>query len=86
MSKSQFEMGAMCLNYPGLVANWWRTSAGTDPRCRRQPQITIFEAATVDEHVYCPAASITVQGREALRALRAVVDEALRNEPNEESK
>ena len=84
MSQNQFEMGAMCLNHMGLVANWWRTSASMDPRCRRQPQITIFEAATADEHVYCPATSVTIQGRGALRALRVVIDEALRNEPDEE--
>lgn len=86
MSKSEFEMGAECLGHLGLVANWWRTSASTDPKYRRQPQITIFEAAAADEHVYCPAASVTIQGRGALRALRAVIDEALRNEPNEEQK
>lgn len=84
MSKSQFEMGSMCLNHLGLVASWWRTSASTDPKYRRQPQITIFEAAAADEHVYCPAASITIFGREALLALRAVIDAALCNEPNEE--
>lgn len=84
MSKSEFEMGAMCLNRPGLVANWWRTSASTDPKYRRQPQITILESAVADEHVYYPAASITVHGREELRALRAVIDEALCNEPDEE--
>ena len=84
MSQNQFEMGAMCLHYPGLVANWWRTAAGTDPRCLRRPQVTIFEAAAADEHVYCPAASVTIQGRGALLALRAVIDEALRNEPDEE--
>lgn len=84
MSKSEFEMGAMCLNSPGLVANWWRTSASTDPKYRRQPQIIILESAAADEHVYYPAASITVHGREALRALRAVIDEALCNEPDEE--
>ena len=84
MSENQFEMGAMCLNPLGLVANWWRTSASTDPKYRRQPQITILESAVADEHVYYPAASITVQGRGALLALRAVIDEALLNEPDEE--
>lgn len=86
MNKKEFEMGAECLNHPGVVANWWRTAADADPRCRRQPQVTIFEAAVADEHVHYPAASITIQGREALSALRAVVDAALLNEPNGESK
>lgn len=83
MSQNQFEMGAMCLNHPGLVANWWRTSASTDPRCRRQPQINIFEAATSDEHVYVPAASITIYGKSKLLALRDAIDAALANEPKE---
>lgn len=86
MSKREFETGAACLKYPGLVASWWRTSADTDPRCRRQPQINIFEAAASDENVYIPATSLTINGKEALLALRAVIDEALRNEPSEESK
>lgn len=84
MSSNEFEMGAECLNHTGVVANWWRAAAGTDPRCRRQPQVTIFEAAVADEHVHCPAISITIRGRKALLALRAVVDAALANEPKEE--
>lgn len=85
MIKRDFETGAMCLRYQGLVASWWRPSADTDPRRRRHPQINIFEAATLDENVYSPAVSLTINGKEALLALRAVIDEALRNEPNEES-
>lgn len=86
MSKKEFEMGAVCLRYPGLVASWWRTPVGTDQKWRRQPQINIIEAAAVDDNVYIPAASLNIYGREALLALRAVIDEALRNEPSEESK
>ena len=82
MSQKEFEMGAVCLRYPGLVASWWRTPVGTDPRCRRQPQINIIEAAAADDNVYIPAASLIINGREALLALRAVIDEALRNEPS----
>ena len=84
MSQSQFEMGAVCLDSPGLVANWWRTPADMDPRYRRQPQITIFEAATTDEHVYVPSASITIYGKSRLLALRSAIDAALLNEPHEE--
>ena len=86
MSKRELETGAACLRNAGLVASWWRTSADTDPKYRRQPQINIFEAAASDENVYIPAASLTINGNEALLALRAVIDEALRNEPSEESK
>jgi len=84
MNSNEFEMGAECLNHSGVVANWWRTAAGTDPRYRRQPQVTIFEAAVADEHIHYPAVSITLRGRKALLALRAVVDAALANEPKEE--
>ena len=85
MSPRKLETGAACLLYAGLVASWGRAPAETTGR-RGQPQITIFEAAAPDEHVYIPATSLTIYGTEALRALRAVIDEALRNEPSEESK
>lgn len=84
MNKKEFEMGAVCLDNPGLAANWWRTPADRDPRYRRQPQITIFEAATSDEHVYVPSASITIYGKSPLLALRSAIDAALLNEPHEE--
>ena len=86
MSKRDFETGAMCLNHQRLVASWWRSSADTNPKYRRLSQINIFEAAASDENVYIPAISLTINGNEALLALRAVIDEALRNEPSEESK
>lgn len=84
MSSNEFEMGAVCLDNTNLVATWWRTPADMDPRYRRQPQITIFEAATSDEHVYVPAASITISGKSKLLALRDAIDAALANEPKEE--
>lgn len=86
MSTRKFETGAACLLHAGLVASWGRAPAETTSGRRGQPQITIFEAAAPDEHVYIPATSLTIYGTEALRALRAVIDEALLNEPNEESK
>ncbi len=89
MSKKEFETGAVCLRYPGLVASWWRSAASTNTGYRRQPQqpqINIFEAAASDENVYIPATSLTINGKESLLALRAVIDEALLNEPDEESK
>ena len=86
MSKKEFETGAVCLGHASLVASWWRSAASTNTGYRRQPQINIFEAAAFDENVYIPAASLTINGKESLRALRSVIDEALRNEPDEESK
>ena len=86
MIKKEFETGAMCLNHQGLVASWWRSSADTNPKYSRHSQINIFKAAATDENVYIPAASLTINGKEALLALRAVIDEALRNEPSEEPK
>ena len=86
MTTKEFETGALCLGHAGLVASWWRSAASTNTRYRRQPQINIFVAAASDENVYIPAVSLTINGKESLRALRAVIDEALRNEPSEESK
>lgn len=86
MNNKECEMGSACLGHPGMVASWWRKAADTDKRLHRQPQIAIFESAASDENVYTPAASIKVYGVEGLRALRAVIDEALRNEPDGESK
>lgn len=86
MSKKEFEMGSVCLGHSGMVASWWRTAADTDKRQRRQPEITIFESAASDENVYTPAASVKIYGAERLRALRSVIEEALHNEPEGESK
>ena len=84
MNKKEFETGAVCLRSPGMVASWWRTAASTGIGYRRQPQINLFEAAAADENVYIPANSFIISGREALLALRGVIDEALLNEPDEE--
>lgn len=81
MSSNEFEMGAVCLEDPNFVATWWRTPA--DRSHRWQPRVTIFEAATSDEHVYVPAASITIYGKSKLLALRDAIDAALANEPKE---
>ena len=86
MNKREFETGAVCLGHASLVASWWRSAASTNTGYRRQPQINIFEASASYENVYTPAASLTINGKESLLALRAVIDEALRNEPDEESK
>lgn len=86
MTTKEFETGAVCLGSPTLVASWWRAAASTGTGYRRQPQINIFEAAAVSENVYVPAINLTISGRETLQALRSVIDEALRNEPSEESK
>lgn len=86
MSKTEFEMGSVCLGNAGFVASWWRCPPENGVGYRRQPQVNIFEAAASDENVYIPATSLTINGAKALRALRAVIDEALLNEPDEKSK
>lgn len=86
MSKKERLRGSACLGHSGMVASWWRTAADTDKRLYRQPEITIFESAASDENVYIPAASVKIYGAERLRALRSVIEEALRNEPDGESK
>ena len=42
--------------------------------------ISAVKAQEFNENVYAPASSLTINGKEALLALRAVIDEALRNE------
>lgn len=86
MSKKEREMGSACLGHSGIVASWWRTAADMDKRLYRQPEITIFESAASDENVHIPAASVKIWGAEGLRALRCVIEEALRNEPDGEQK
>ena len=83
MSKSEFEMGAACLGYAGMVATWWRMKPSEDPMkkgWRQQPQVTVMAAEATDENGYTPASSVNISGTEALLALRSAIDEALKYE------
>jgi hypothetical protein len=77
-----FEQGAVCLGAYGITtASWLRYPPEKRARYQSyQPLITINRSDQADEGAYFPPASIQVSGVEALRALRAAIDEALKYE------
>jgi type IV pilus biogenesis protein CpaD/CtpE len=72
-----WEVGAVVLGYVGHVAAW-RRAATPDYAKRYQPMLIISMSSSTDEGVHEPAASVTVQSREGLLALRQAIDEALK--------
>lgn len=76
-SNSFFEVGSVVLGYVGLTASWRR---GTSDEYRRRygPMLIISNCASTDNGVHEPAASVTIQSREGLLALRDAIDEALK--------
>lgn len=78
-----FETGALSLGYVGTVASWRRTPPSDKAGMRRQPMLVISVCADIDEGVYTPATSITINTVVGLRALRAAIDEALKYERKE---
>ena len=83
MTKNNIDMGAECLGFAGMAVTWWRMKPSEDQMkkgWRQQPQITVLVAETTDENGYTPASSVNISGTEALLALRAVMDEALKYE------
>jgi hypothetical protein len=80
-ASSMFEVGAACLGYIGLVATWRRSAPpahATIAPSRVAPQLIIQSCATTDDGAYEPAQSITIGSKEGLLALRAAIDEALK--------
>lgn len=71
-----YEVGAVALGYVGTVASWRRPSAA-HPRANG-PMLIIQSCDSTDEGVYQPAACITLTTREAMLALKAAIDEALK--------
>lgn len=71
-----FEVGAAVLGYVGLTASWRRPT----PQYTRSsgPMLIVSSSASTDEGVHEPAASVTINSREGLIALRACIDEALK--------
>lgn len=74
MNKATF--GAIALSEHGDCVAWKRYP----PEKRWQPSITISIPPAVDEGAFMPAESVVVSGIERLLALRAAIDEALRDE------
>lgn len=79
-ASAMYEVGAVVLGYVGNVASWRRPAAAYSRSYG--PMLIISMSASTDEGVHEPAASVTVQSREGLIALRAAIDEALK-EPAE---
>lgn len=75
-ASSMWEVGAVVLGYVGTVASWRRPTQ--DYRRRYYPQVVIQSCADTDEGVHTPAASVAIGTREGLLALRAAIDEALK--------
>jgi hypothetical protein len=73
-ASSLYEVGAVVLGYVGTVASWRRPSALNKTRW---PMLVITACDSTDEGVHTPAASISINSREGLLALRAAIDEAL---------
>jgi hypothetical protein len=71
-----FEVGAVVLGYVGFTAAWRRASPQYVKKY--QPMLTIQTCASTDEGVHEPAASVTINSREGLIALRSAIDEALK--------
>ena len=82
--KPMFEIGAVVLGYVGQVASWRRPNMayphGDMKRYVNYAQVVIQVSSSADDGVHTPAESVSVSGREALLALRAAVDEALKQE------
>ena len=80
-----FEVGAVVLGYVGTVATW-RRPATTEEKIRRDPMLIVHTCADTDEGVHTPAQSVTINSRAGLIALRAAIDEALKEPSQQEGK
>lgn len=74
---SMFEVGAVVLGYVGTVASWRRLANNKITPGADYRQLIITSCSSTDDGAHEPAASVTVNGREALLALRTAIDEAL---------
>lgn len=72
-----YEVGAVVLGYVGFTASWRRHAPGHG-RAGQGQMLCINQAACTDEGAHEPAQSITIASREGLLALRAAIDEALK--------
>lgn len=70
-----FEVGSSVLGYFGLTASW-RRPISKDSRI--EPQLIIHCCSDSDEGVHTPAASVAITSKAGLLALRAAIDEVLK--------
>ena len=75
-----YQVGSEVLGYVGLTASWRRPVSGmVNARSGvYTPMLIISSAATTDEGVHEPAQTITIGSREGMIALRAAIDDALK--------
>ncbi len=71
-----FEIGAVALGYVGTVASWRRPAPSH--QARWEPQLIVQSCASTDDGAHEPAQSVTINSRAGLLALRAAIDEALK--------
>lgn len=78
MSSNIITSGAFCLQTTADVVSWQRPK----PEYIRsvQPAIVISQGSAVEDNAFIPAQSVWVSGRTALLAVRAAIDEALKEE------
>ena len=75
-ASGMWEVGASVLGYVGIVATWRRPTL--EHARRFNPMLTIQCCSNTDEGAHTPAESVTISSREGLIALRAAIDEALK--------
>lgn len=75
---SMFEVGAVVLGYVGNVASWRRPAPGAEKLGVDYRAVIVATSSSTDEGVHEPATSVSIRGRVALLALRAAIDEALK--------
>ncbi len=77
-ANNRYEIGAAVLGHPGDVASWRRPVRMDGARSDYGPLLIVQCSAITGDGAYEPAQSVPIVGREGLLALRAAIDEALK--------
>ena len=72
-----YDQGVAILGYVNTMVSW-RRPANQHTAERWEPGLTIVCGAAVDDNVYIPASSVSLNTRAAIQALRDACDEALK--------
>lgn len=73
---NSIERGAEILGYVGVVASWQRYTP--DAKQRYQPYVILQSMGGMGDSGFEPAQTISIHNKEALLALKKVVEEALK--------
>lgn len=79
-SDGVFEFGAVCLGAVGSTASWRREKKDVGSYGRWRPIVVVQTSSGTEDGAHQPAESVTICGVDALLALRAAIDEALKYE------